>query len=202
MSGTAFADLIDGTPEPVVKIEATAKIDGEKNRGRPMAKSPLGKNRTWLCDGEYVWFRRAKSNPETLARHEKFIRTGQYKHVGNSDDVEVWQLTEASAFKRTPVNLVQLDIPTLRRTAVLLAVKGDFGGYVDALDELASRIKGVRGGALDMATMQKIFLGHVGHMQYLITIRGGPSAVTIGNEVKAVRAARGQSRGKLLLLPT
>jgi hypothetical protein len=166
-----------------------------------MAKSPLGKSRTWLSDGEYVWFRRAKANPETLARHEKFVRTGQYKHVGNSDDVEIWRLTESSAFKRTPVNLVTLDLPTLRRTAVLLAVAGDFSGYVDALDELASRIKGVRGGELDEGTRRKAFLAHIGHMNYLIQIRGGPSPVTLEHEIAAVRTRRGQSKGRQILLP-
>ena len=52
----------------------------------------LGKKKIWASDGAFVWFRRKLANPATLERHNRFLATGEYKHVGTQDDVEIYEL--------------------------------------------------------------------------------------------------------------
>ncbi len=193
MADDSWLDL-PGSP----RIEAGGKLPAGRARAPSMRKSPLGKSRTWASDGEYVWFRRKQANPATLARHENFLRSGDYEHVGTQDDVEVYKLRPSSPFKRRePLDLTRLDMYNVRRQAALSACRRDWGTYVDALEELAGRIKG----RYDPAFARTMFGEALTAIELSIAMRGGPGKGEIDREVVALRARRGESRDRVILLP-
>lgn len=186
------------------RIEGGAKLRGEKNRFKSMVKSLVGKSRTWATDGEYVAFRRKQANPATLQRHENFIKLGNYKHVSTQGDVEIYELQEGSAFKRTPVNLMKLDVPTIRRQAVLAGVARDWPLFVDILAELATRIKNTvaqDGKKIDARLSGPLYDENLAYVFEWIWKRGGPLQPEIDAGVQAVRAARGESSGRIITAP-
>lgn len=193
MTDNSWLDLPDSS-----RIEAGSKLPREKTRAPSMRKNPLGKSRTWASDGEYVWFRRKQANPATLERHERFLRSGDYAHVGTQDDVEIYKLQPASPFKRKePLDLRALDMYNVRRQAALSACRRDWAGYVDALEELAGRIKGT----YDPAFAKTMFGEALNAVENSIAIRGGPAKSEIDRELAAVRKRRGEGKDRKILLP-
>ena len=181
------------------KIETSAKMTGETKRMKAMTKRLLGKSRTWMCDGEYVLLRRKQANPETLKRHEEFIARGEYKFLMTSDDVEVYQLQPSSPFKRKePIDLTSLDDYNLRRAIAKAACRRDWVTYVDALEEIAGRIKG----RFDPAFGQQVFLDTLADIELMIERRGGPGQLERDREVNAVRKKHGLGKGRQVYLPT
>src|SRR5690606_23256068 len=58
------------------------KTTGLENKATIMRDGAFGgKDRIWWTDGDTVWFRRSKSNPDTLRRHNDFVAKGDYKHI-------------------------------------------------------------------------------------------------------------------------
>lgn len=196
-------DWLDITPDPVptasaVRIEGGKKLPLEARRAKAMQKQMVGKSRVWATDGEFVWFRRKKSNPETLARHNRFIATGNYKHIYTSDDVEVYQLMPGSPFKRAEsVNLLEFNAYDLRRHAARAACRHDWATFLDALEEIASRCKGQLEGEFE----RQVYGDNLNEVFNSIARRHGPSREIIDREVKALRARRGLDRGRVLLVP-
>jgi hypothetical protein len=161
----------------------------------------VGKSRTWACDGEYVALRRKQANPATLERHNKFIASGHYKHIATHEDVEIYELQEGSAFKRTPVNLLKLSLPEIRRAAVLAGVARDWGLFVDILSEMASKIKGCRatdGKPIDERLSKPLYEENLAYVFEWIWKRGGPLQHEIDAGVQAVRQHRGETVGKVV----
>ena len=173
------------------------KLTKDQTRAPNMRKSALGKARIWASDGEYVYFRRAKSNPETLKRHEAFIRTGDYRHVQTQDDVEIYQLMPSSPFARPQKDLTVLDNYNVRREAALSACRRDWATFLDALSELSGRIKG----QFHDAFARTVYEDNLTAIFLAINMRGGPSQTEIDREVKALRTRRGDDRKRLLVLP-
>jgi hypothetical protein len=205
---TSWLDVPDWLDDkPSVRIESTGKLTGERKRAPSMAKKLLGKSRTWACDGEYVYFRRKQSNPATLERHNKFIASGHFKHVQTQDDIEIFQLQEASPFKREPENLTVLTIPMIRRAAVKAGVARDWGLFVDCISELATKFKSQRW----EVDGRKVAPGdpfvkdlYEEALQYIfLTIwkSGGPLQAEIDAGVQSVRARRGDATTRLVTLP-
>lgn len=179
-------------------VESGVKLTNEQKRARTMAKQLVGKSRTWASDGEYVYFRRKQANPATLERHERFLQTGDYRHVATEDDVEVYELQDGSPFKRhNGGNLLEADIPALRRHAVLAACRYDFKLYIDILEEIASRIKGAF--HADEAKVQ--YEEMLAYIMHLINLRAGPSPVQLNQGVIRTRQMRGEHRNRLIMLP-
>jgi hypothetical protein len=181
--------------EDWLSIAAPTKLTREKTRAPSMTKKLGGKSRVWASDGEYVYFRRKLSNPATLERHEKFLATGNYKHVMTQDDVEVYQLQEGSPFKRPQLDLTSIAFADVRRQTILAACRGDWSRYVDGLEELAGRLKG----AYDPGFAKLQFNDTLDHIEHMIRLRGGPSRAMCDREVVTVRARRGQSAGKRIM---
>ena len=179
------------------RIKASAKLPKELARAPSMGKKLLGKSRTWGCDGEFVYFRRKQANPATLERHNKFVESGEYKHVTTQDDLEIWQLQDGSAFKRFQMDLESLDYANVRRTAIIAACKRDFGLYVDAVLELAGRIKG----KYHEAFAQTVYNDELTHIFRMIEMRNGPSPGEMNRELQAVRKRRRENVRSGLLLP-
>ena len=173
------------------------KLTRETTRAPNMRKSALGKGRVWASDGEYVYFRRKQSNPETLKRHEAFLKTGDYQHVQTTDDVEIYKLMPSSPFARPQRDLTTLDNYNVRREATLAACRRDWPTFLDALSELSTRIKS----AYHDAFAKTIYEDNLTAVFLAINMRGGPSQTEIDREVRALRTRRGDDRGRLLVLP-
>lgn len=179
------------------RISGRSKLSKEQTRFPSMAKRLLGKSRTWACDGEFVAFRRKQANPATLERHERFLRIGDYVHVATHDDVEIYQLRSSSPFARQPLNFGEMNFANVRRQAALAACRRDWATYVDALSEMAGRLKG----KFHTAYAEMIYNDHVTWILHIIRMRGGPSEQEINQGLIAVRQRRGEHRNRVLMLP-
>lgn len=180
-------------------IETPGKLAKEKSRATNMARGVNGKSRVWGCDGDYVWFRRKLANPATLERHEGFLARGEYKHAFTTDDVEVYVLQQTSPFRRKePQNLVEYDWYNLCRAAARAAVKRDWVTYVDALEEMAGRVKG----QYDSGNQHLVWTETLDQLEQMILRRQGPSRQECDREVINVRKKQGHGRGRQILLPS
>jgi hypothetical protein len=189
--------LADDSWLELPKVSPGKKLTGERKRAPSMSATPLGKKRIWACDGEYVYFRRKKSNPETLKRHEDFIARDHYVHVETSDDVEIYKLTPRSPFKRPQRDLTTLDSYNLRREAVLAACRRDWATLIDALSELSTRIKS----RFHEGFAATVYQENLHAIFLAINMRGGPAQMEIDKEVRALRQRRGDHVSRLLVLP-
>ena len=129
----------DALDAPSVKIEVQRADAALKDIRFEVMK---GSSRVWACNGRYVACRPSDfKNPRIAERHNQFLRTGHYRHVGTFDDVQLFELTEASPWYRTPGDARAGTWYEVLRAAAQAAVARDFGAYVDLLEEIASRLK-------------------------------------------------------------
>lgn len=178
-------------------IESGVKLPGEKKRAKRMQHG-LGKKKVWASDGSFVWFRRKLANPATLERHNRFLATGEYKHVGTQDDVEIYELMPSSPFKRQEaVDFSALKFFDARRHTIRAAVRRDWATFVDGLEHLAGGIKG----QYDPAMAKTVYNDLLSYVFVQITMRGGPSQNEVDREVAALRTRRGDRRSTSMLLP-
>ncbi len=177
-------------------IESGVKLPGEKQRAKRMQHG-LGKKKIWASDGSFVWFRRKLANPATLERHNRFLATGEYKHVGTQDDVEIYELMPASPFKRAEtINFSELKFYDARRQTIRAAVRRDWATFIDGLEHLAGGIKG----AYDPAMAKTVYNDLLSYVFVQIAMRGGPAQTEVDREVQALRKRRGE-RSSALLMP-
>lgn len=178
-------------------IESGVALPGEKKRAKRMQHG-LGKKKIWASDGSVVWFRRKLANPATLERHERFLATGEYKYLGTQDDVEIYELTASSPFKRAEtVDFGALKFYDARRQTIRAAVRRDWATFIDGLEHLAGGIKG----AYDPAMAKTVYNDLLSYVFVQITMRGGPSQNEVDREVAALRTRRGDRRSTSMLLP-
>jgi hypothetical protein len=141
----------------------------------------------WWTDGEYVWFRRSASNPETLKRNNEFCRTGDYKHVETQGDVEIYQLQPKSPFAvKKSVDIGQMDTYNVRRQAVKAACRRDWKGFRDIMTFLRERINATyvspnKPGVTPLA--DNIFAEQYIAVLTAIDMRHGPSPDEINREL-------------------
>jgi hypothetical protein len=191
--------MSDDTWLDLPRVESGSKLTEEQKRFKSITKSLVGKSKTWACDGEYVAFRRKKANPATLDRHERFLRTGDYKHIGTQDDVEIYKLMESSPFKRKDaINFEGKRFYDARREVIRAAVRRDWATFIDGLEYLAGMLKG----QYDGGTSKLIYQDMLTYIFIQITMRGGPSQQEVDREVAALRSRRGDRRSTSLVLPT
>ena len=175
---------------------------GLENRAdimRPNAQD--GKDRIWWTDGEYLWFRRSKSNPATLQRHNKFTEDGDYQYIETQGDVEIYQLRPQSQFKSEKVAGKQIDIARMsnydiRRQAALAAVRRDWQAFHDIMTFLRERINAVHGANLAGAEMYyaEAYMAVMASIQQ----RAGPSANEINKELRALMGKDPISRRRMI----
>lgn len=186
--------------KPQVDVRTTASIPREAARR-------FGEGRIWGCDGSYVFFRPKRmidgvftqvANPAAMERHERYLRLGHYQYIETQDDVQIFRVTDKSPFKRQFGSLMEIDTGKLRRVVIMSAVKHEWRTYLDALEELAVRIKGDDRGPLG-ANQWKEMLAYI---QIQISMRGGPTAEQCAFHMQKERIARGDSRERRILLPT
>ncbi len=171
---------------------------GLENRAdimRPNAQN--GKDRIWWTDGEYIWFRRNKSNPATLERHNNFVKTGDYRYIETQDDIEVYQLQPSSPFKsRKQLDIGQMDMYNLRRQAALAACRRDWKAFRDVMTFLRERITAVHGANAAGAEIDYAEK----YMAVMLSIeqRAGPSAGEINRELHALSQQHGGSKHRFI----
>ena len=159
-------------------------------------KNPLkGSKRAFAIDGTHAFMRRAKANPSIIERTEAKARSGEYRHVGTFDDVEVYEIADDSPLRRKKKNLAELTIPRIEAEIVRAGTKRDWKLYYDATAELAYRYKN---GDLPVATAHTMLQSTMKYLHQRILRRGGPSEFEIGAALKDVRKQR---TGSTLYVP-
>lgn len=188
------------------KVETQSKIDRPAHRGNVMFQAVNGRKRIWACDGEYVFFRRKSCiDPKqpglihaAITRHQRFLDKGDYTYVETQDDVEICKVNPQSSFARKGVYLGELSEGGLSRLVILAACKRDWPLYTDALDELAGKIKG----KWDGATAKTAWEEHLTYVDQQVAMRGGPTPQERGPAMARVREARGEGKGRVIMLPS
>lgn len=172
---------------------------GLESRAPSMRKHPLGSDRVWECDGEYIWFRRHKANPATLERHNRFVENGDYVHVETQDDVEVWELQESSIFKRKKtINLSDLDNYNVRRQAALAACRRDWKTFSDIMEYLRQRIREHFGAHTAQAEL--VYTETYMAVMAAISMRNGPSPQEVNQEMIALFQKRQGNQDKIITI--
>ncbi len=157
-----------------------------------------GKDRVWWCDGEYIWFRRSKSNPATLKRHNDFVADGDYQYIETSNDVELWQVKAQSQFatKKGQLDIGVMDTYNLRRQASLAACRRDWKGFRDIMSYLRERIRAVHGSNTGGSEMEyaEQFMAVVCSIEQ----RDGPSMGEINREIFALSGGKKGVQSKVI----
>lgn len=189
---TSWLDAVE-TPAPT----ATAEI---MRQG-----AQEGKDRIWWCDGEHVWFRRRKSNPATVARHNRFIADGDYEYIRTDDDVELYKLREQSIFavkKTRTVDLDALDFYNVKRLAAKAAVKREWQTFSDIVAYIRSKLNQNVGENTDARWTQQwadmVFGDHYENLIAMIAQRHGPSPQEINIELAALLKRKGGGKGRII----
>lgn len=198
MAGKREVDWLTGS-----KIEASTKLSNEHGRAKSMQKRASGKNRCWASDGEFVWFRRKIATPAFVNRLTTQIAKGELKHLTTQDDVEIYQIQESSPLKRATRDLGAVDLQTLTREARISACRRDWATFVDALEELAFRLKNAvysDGKPAREDFMREVYSDRVTHIFNMIKLAGGPSQMEIDREVQALRQKRGAAQRRVMTL--
>ena len=185
--------------------DVSTSFTGLENRTDMMRdNAQCGKDRIWWCDGEYVWFRRAKSNPATLERHNRFVADGDYRHVETQGEVEIWQLQPQSQFATKKkgngksIDIGNMDTYNVRRQAALTAVKRDWPAFRDIMTFLRERVTARHGANVGGAEMEYA-------EQYMAVIasieqRNGPAMGEINRELIALADRTGVKRNTTIEL--
>ncbi len=159
-----------------------------------------GKDRIWWCDGEYVWFRRSKSNPETLKRHDNFVADGDYRFIETQGDIEIWQVQPQSQFATATkqINIGQMGTYDVRRQAALAACRRDWTAFRDIMSFLRERINAVHGANAAGAELQ--YSEQFGAVIASIAQRVGPTVGEINRELMALADRRGDNAHKMITI--
>lgn len=190
-----------------LRVESGGKLPYDNVRFSVMQ----GSDRLWACDGEYVACRPKGFHSATRERHERFLASGHYEHVGTFDDVQVFKLLPGSPFKREtktfiPGRSLWSDI----RGAAIAATARDWVLFHDILESIATGLKAAHAAAaaeggdrnghgVDAATMYQDALDQV---FINIAHRRGPDRAEVDKGLASVRRARGLGSKVLVVPPT
>lgn len=163
-----------------------------------------GTDRVWACDGEYVAYRPYNHvldkavNPATRERHQNFIDSGHYEHVGTFDEVQIFKLLDGSPFKTVAKNyIVGRDYWADIRQAAQIACRREWVDFHDFLEAMAKGIKHNRtAGFAELAWQDAL-------NQIMINIyhRVGPTPAECAAGIQIVREKRGLRRSIVLPNP-
>lgn len=164
-------------------------------------KAKRNTNRAFWIDGVHAYLRRKKANPGIRERVDKHVKSGDYRHVRTSDDVEIYEISDTSPLRRRKIDMTELTDSALERMIVKYACKHEYKTYYDAVSELAHRIKAGmiqndRGEWMELpeGTRQLIFQQTMQYIELRIMRRGGPTPMMIANELKGIREKRSGSQ--------
>ena len=177
-----------------LKIETRTKMPYDNVRFMCMQ----GGGRVWACDGEYVACRPKSFHEGTRTRHENFLASGHYEHVGTFDDVQIFKLLPGSPFRRDNTTFIPgVNLWQDMRQAARAAVARDWVLYTDILEEIASNLK--RKIHPDLA--KDVWEDTLSQIMQSIYLRGGPSQAEIDAGLSNVRTRRGAAKGRVIAMP-
>ncbi len=166
-----------------------------------------GGNRKWFTDGTHIWFRRKEANPETITRHNRFMREGDYEYLGTDDDVEVYRLRDQSRFRVAGANTKIVDLDALwglgqwqvERLAAMSAVKRNWENFVDICGFIRERVRAKHGANVAQGDLE--YADFTQRLAASITQRLGPSWGEVEREVGAIHAKRNKgAKGRVITL--
>jgi hypothetical protein len=166
-----------------------------------------GHNRKWYTDGAHVWFRRKEANPETIARHNRFMADGDYEYLGTDDDVEIYALREQSRFRVAGANTRVVDLDQLwrmgawqvYRLAAKSAVARKWDNFVDICGFVREQIRAKHGQAVAQSDLE--YADFTSFLAASIAQRLGPSWGEVEREIGAVMARRRMNvKGRVITL--
>jgi hypothetical protein len=166
-----------------------------------------GGNRKWFTNGANIWFRRKAANPETVARHNRFMAAGDYEYLGTDDDVEVYAVREQSRFHVAGANTKVLDLDRLwamgayqvYRLSAILACQRKWENFVDVCGFVRERIREKHGAATAQSDLE--YADFTQWLAAAIIQRLGPSWGEVEREVGALYAKRNKGgRGRVITL--
>lgn len=157
-----------------------------------------GTERVWACDGEYVACRPKAFHEATRKRHNNFLASEHYKHVGTFDDVQVFELLPGSPFRRDNRTLIPgVNLYRDMREAAVAAVTRDWVLYHDILEAVAINVKT----RFHEAAARQIWEDILNQIEQSIRLRGGPTQAEVDAGIQNVRKRRGLGQGKVIALP-
>jgi hypothetical protein len=187
---------LDATPEPDVRVAMAPNAD----RMRQGALD--GKDRVWWCDGKHVWFRRSKSNPATLQRHNRFVADGDYQYIATHDDVECYQLREQSIFaikKTKTVDLSTFSDYEVKRLAAKAALKHDWQVFSDVVTYIRDRLnQNVRDGGWTQQWANIKFGDSYADLVEMVLRRNGPGPGEINAALARLQRNSGSATGRII----
>jgi hypothetical protein len=166
-----------------------------------------GRNRKWFTDGAHIWFRRKEANPETVARHNRFMERGDYEYLGTDDDVEIYRLKDQSPFKVAGAGTKVLDLDKLwamgayqvYRLAAVLACQRKWDNFVDVCGFVRERIKEKHGASVAQGNLE--YTDFTEWLAASIIQRLGPSWGEVEREVGVIAARRRMNvKGRIITL--
>jgi hypothetical protein len=157
-----------------------------------------GSQRVWACDGEYVACRPIAFHEGTRTRHQRFLDSGHYEHVGTFDDVQIFKLLVGSPFRRDNRTLIPgVNLYQDMRECAKAACARDWVLYHDILEAIAENVK-----ARFEGQVAKDFWGDIlAQIFQNISMRGGPTQAEVDAGLNRIRQARGFGKGRVIALP-
>ncbi len=166
----------------------------------PRLKGGEGKTknvkRAFWTDGTHAFLRRKKANPGIIERTAAKVKSGDYKHVRTTDDVEIYEISDDSPLRRKHLTINEMTDTAVEREIVISACGRDWKTYYDAVAELCYRYKNA---GLPEGTSGMILQQTMRYLHLRIHRRGGPSEVEISRELAGIRKERTGSR--MFLMP-
>jgi hypothetical protein len=178
---------------PVKRKKKAVRIETPRlnSTGRKIRNT---KRAFWL-DGVHAYLRRKRANPAIIERCDAKLRSGEYRYVATSDDVEIYEISEDSPLRRKKLDLSEMPLKAIERAIVRAACDEDWRLYYDAVSEYAHRHKV---SDLPLATSQKMYQTAMRYLELRIMRRGGPTPMRIQAELAGIRKQR---TGTRLFLP-
>jgi hypothetical protein len=192
--------------------DTSAWLDDEPTVSAPMSPTAErmrqgaldGKDRVWWCDGKHVWFRRSKSNPATLERHNRFVSDGDYQFIATHDDVECYALREQSIFAIKKPRTVDLSIMSdydVKRMAAKAALKYDWQTFSDIVVYLRDKMnRNVRQGGWTQQWADIQFADLYEDLVEMVLRRNGPNGQQINMELARLHRNSGKNTGRIITL--
>lgn len=157
----------------------------------------LTPKQNFRIDGTRLYVRRKSCNEGFLQRVDDKILAGEYKHVETSDDVEVYEINDASPMRRAVVS--SMTMRGVEAAIIGAACKRDFQLYHDACSELAVRYRtNGQGEELPTELGRTLYIDHMRYIELRIWRRGGPTPIEIERELGAINAKK---RGRAIVIP-
>lgn len=189
----ALLDKLDGAepkPKGVARKALPKSVRGGTIIEVPRLKGGEGRTKNtkrgfWI-DGTHAYLRAKKATPAMKERVAQKVKTGEYRHVKTTDDVQIFEIADDSPLRRKPLDISQLSASQIELAIVKSACARDWRLYYDAVSELGFRLKN----ELPAGTAHKVLQDLMKYLHLRIARRGGPNDFEIARELAGIRKQR------------